>query len=130
VLAAADDPPARRVRAELHAQLARQLAETPPAAVARELAAEGRRRPVSPKGLAALSAFLAMRRRMARAARATPLPGYWSRYLELIEPPLREPVGAIYGEALAGAPAGTDAELFARTTSLARWIAAPLAEAA
>lgn len=122
--AVAADGPNERVRASLHAQLARQVAATPTRAVARGMVAERRRRLAEPTTFRALRSYRALRRRVGPTA--APDPGYRSAYLALIDPRLRDRLAAIYDEAFTRAPAAEDAELLARTRSLSSWITSPL----
>jgi hypothetical protein len=112
--------PDDRVKRDLHAQVVRDLAATPPRAVARHL-------PASRRSVAALRAYAALRRRVTGAAAAHPAPGYRGGFLELVDDRLRSPLGEIYDGAFPRAPAAEDAELLDRTRSLAGWIAEPLA---
>jgi hypothetical protein len=125
-LAASDDLPGKRIRAALHAQHARQLADLRLSAVAAGLTGGRRHRLASPRVLAALTAFARLRRRTIRAGAGAPLPGYWRGYLDLIEPRLRGPVSQIYDEEFASAPPHEYSGRLERTRELAAWISEPL----
>lgn len=113
--------PDDRVKADLRAQIARDLASVPPARVARAL-------PPRRSGVRALGAYRDLRERVAGSAQArTPAPGFRSGYLPLVEPRLRERVGRIYDSSFERGPVEADAPLVRRTLALSDWVAEPLA---
>lgn len=120
--------PDDQVRASLHGQIARDLAAMPLGAVARELRARDPRRFISRDIVRALRAYARLRSRVLAEIQPGPAPGYRAGYLALVDTRLRDRLAAIYDEAFPRAPAAEHADLLDRTRSLARWIAAPLAE--
>lgn len=120
--------PDDQVKASLHGQIARDIAAIPLWAMARELGARDPRRFISRDMVRALRAYASLRSRVLAETRVGPAPGYRAGYLALVDTRLRERLAAIYDEAFPRAPTTEYADLLDRTRSLARWIAAPLAE--
>ncbi len=79
----------------------------------------------SREGLEALAHFRAIKRRLDPAAPEWP-PRYRPGYLALVDPWLRDRVGAIYAHHFAPEPEAQYADLLRRTRTLGDWLSAPL----
>jgi hypothetical protein len=80
----------------------------------------------SSDGREAFSCFRALKQRLEPLAPASP-PGYRPGFLELVDPLLRDRVGAIYGSHFSAEPDHEYADLLARSKRLAQWVCEPLA---
>lgn len=120
--------PDSAVKASLRGQIVRDLAGTPLRTVARRLVARDPWRPLARDNFQALRCYAQLRSRALAEIQPGPAPGYRAGYLALVDARLRDRLAAIYDEAFPRAPAAEHADLLDRTRSLARWIAAPLAE--
>lgn len=122
--------PDAQVKASLNGQIVRDIAAIPLRAMARELWARHPRRFVSRDTVRALRAYARLRSRVLAETQVGPAPGYRAGYLALVDTRLQKRLEAIYDEAFPRVPTSEHADLLDRTRSLARWIAAPLAEEA
>ncbi|HEV7919446.1 MAG TPA: hypothetical protein VGR02_01510 [Thermoanaerobaculia bacterium] len=107
--------PGERVALELHAATVRSIVATP-------------LRSVASAGLLALLRFARMRRRLARVA-TPPRPGYRPRYLEHVDPLVRERIASIYAASFPADSSESHEAMRRRGAALAQWIAEPLEEA-
>ena len=82
----------------------------------------------SSDGRKAFRSFRALKQRLEPLAPASP-PGYRPGFLELVDPLLRNRLGAIYAAHFTAEPEKEYAELLARSKRLAEWVCEPLAEA-
>jgi hypothetical protein len=117
--------PREVVRASLHGQLARLVAETPLARVEADLGPAWLRG-LDPRARRARRAGRALRERM-RASGPPPLPGLRAGFLRQLDAGLRAPVGAIYAQHFAPEPEHAYAPCLERSEALAAWLTAPLA---
>jgi len=79
----------------------------------------------APQGRNAVRAFRALKRRL--EPHAPPRPGYRPGFLALIDPLVRDRVGAIYAHHFVPEPDDRYADALSRTRRLADWICEPLA---
>lgn len=118
-----DALPADRVAAALHAQVCRALADVPVRRVARRMAPAFLTRPR--EAASALGAYARLRGREQRPGTA---PGLRARFLEWVDPLVRDRLAGIYRSSFREEPPEEYAGLFSRSEALAGEIVAPLAE--
>lgn len=81
----------------------------------------------SPDGREALRCFRALKRRLAPLAPASP-PGYRPGFLDMVDPLLREGVGAIYASHFSAEAEHEYADILGRSKKLAQWVCEPLTQ--
>jgi hypothetical protein len=96
-----------------------------PASFLRAMLLDHPRELFSSKGLEAFRCFRELKQRLEPLAPASP-PGYRPGFLELVDPLLRDRVGAIYASHFSAEPDHKYADLLARSKRLARWVSEPL----
>ncbi len=109
----------------LDAQTSRAIAATPLRRVAKAIAKDCPARLLSREGLAALLAYARLRRRIARYPAGDP-PGYRAGFLRLVDPLLRERVGAIFDQHFTPEAEATYADMLAGCDALTRQIVDPM----